>query len=87
MIRSAKDKGVRQTYEMRRDALKAVLAIEGALEVYQARFGQYPSDLSRLVQTGLLPELPDDPYGGMFYLDEQGKVRTSSKFATPSAEQ
>jgi tetratricopeptide (TPR) repeat protein len=86
MIHSAKDKVVRQSYEMRRDALKAVLAITEAIEVYRTRFGQPLSDLSRLVHLGLLPELPVDPYGGTFYLDEQGKVRTTSKFATPSVE-
>ena len=86
MILGAKDKTVRQSYEMRRDALKAVMAITEALEEYRIRFGHPPSDLSRLVQFGLLTELPVDPYGGTFYLDEQGKVRTTSKFSTPSTE-
>ena len=29
----------------------------------------------------LLVSLPADPYGGEFYFDEAGKVRTTSKFA------
>lgn len=86
MIRSARDKAVRHSYELRRDALQAVMAIEQALAEYRERFGQPPADISRLVQAGLLPQLPADPYGGTFYLDEQGKVRTTSKFANPAAE-
>jgi tetratricopeptide (TPR) repeat protein len=86
MILTAKKKTVRQTYEMRRDSLLAVMEIESALEAYRNRFGIFPSDLSRLVQAGLLPNLPADPYGGTFYLDEHGKVRTTSQFTTPFSE-
>jgi tetratricopeptide (TPR) repeat protein len=86
MIRTAKDKAVRQAYEMRRDALLAVMAIEAAIEAYRNLYDRFPSRLSDLVQTGLLAELPADPYGGSFYLDDQGKVRTTSQFVTPSPE-
>ncbi len=86
MIQGAKDKAVRKTYELRRDALQAVLIIEEALKAYRRRFGQAPAELSQLVEANLLPQLPADPYGGAFYLDEQGKVRTTSKFVAPASE-
>ncbi|WP_027714747.1 hypothetical protein [Desulfuromonas sp. TF] len=84
MIRTSKDKVVRQAYELRYEALTAVTVIEGALEVFRTRFGELPSELSLLVRSGLLSELPADPYGGTFYLDEQGKVRSTSQFVTSS---
>ncbi|MCD6388385.1 MAG: hypothetical protein J7L69_03150 [Desulfobulbaceae bacterium] len=84
MIQGAKSQSVKKTYEMRKQALISVLQIEKALTSYRNRFGRFPTELAELVQTGLLAKLPDDPYGGTFFLDEQGKVRTSSKFVAPT---
>jgi tetratricopeptide (TPR) repeat protein len=81
MIRDSKDQAIRKSYEMRRDALLAVITIEQAIGAYRSSSGTIPDNLSALVRSGLLPELPHDPYGGSFYLDARGKVRTTSKFA------
>lgn len=81
MIAQSKDKAVRQTYELRRDALLAVQQIETALAAYRQRNGRSPGELQELVKAGLLDALPADPYGGEFYLDPEGKVRTTSKLA------
>ncbi|MCD6389935.1 MAG: hypothetical protein J7L69_11030, partial [Desulfobulbaceae bacterium] len=85
MIQGAKSSSVKKSYEMRKQALISVLQIEEAVSSYRNRFGRFPTELTELVQTGLLAKLPDDPYGGTFFLDEQGKVRTSSKFVAPVA--
>lgn len=84
MIQGAKSQSVKKTYEMRKQALISVLQIEKALTSYRNRFGRLPVELTELVQSGLLVKLPADPYGGTFFLDEQGKVRTSSKFVAPT---
>ena len=81
MIQVAKEPAIRKTYEMRRGALKASMIIETSVRAYSDRFGQTPLHLDELVEAGLLVSLPADPYGGEFYLDEVGKVRTTSKFA------
>jgi tetratricopeptide (TPR) repeat protein len=81
MIAQAKDKAVKATYQLRRDALLAVAEIERALSEFRKRQGRDPSDLHELVATGLLPALPADPYGGIFYLDADGRVRSTSKLA------
>lgn len=81
MIKSSKDKAIKKSYEMRRDALLATVAIKQALEKYKSAYGAMPVDLRELVRSGFLMELPSDPYGGTFYLDEHGKVRTTSKFS------
>lgn len=83
MIAQAKDKAVRRTYEVRRDALLAVSTMEKALTEFHNRFARPAKDVGELVQTGLLDRIPTDPYGGKFYLDEQGRVRSTSKFADP----
>jgi len=33
------------------------------------------------VEGGILKGIPPDPYGGKFYLDKSGRVRTTSEFA------
>ena len=84
MIRDAKDQSIRKSYEMRRDALLAVINIEKAIDAYKLMYGGRPKELDDLVRLGFLAELPHDPYGGTFYLDTLEKVRTTSKFTKPA---
>lgn len=83
MIEGAKDKAVKDTYQIRYDALAAVLAIEKAQSAFFTKMGRQPENLDALVREGLLTEIPADPYGGQFYLDEKARVRSSSKLANP----
>jgi tetratricopeptide (TPR) repeat protein len=82
MIKSAKNPALKIHYELRRNALLAVMAIEEAQKKYLDRFGSKVENLQQLVASGVLDSLPVDPYGGSFYLDDHGKVRTTSKFAS-----
>jgi tetratricopeptide (TPR) repeat protein len=84
MIRDAKNPAIRKSYEMRREALLAVITIEQAIDAYKSMYGGGPKRLADLVRLGLLTELPHDPYGGTFYLDTLGKVRTTSNFTKPA---
>ena len=63
----------------RAKAFEKILQIEEAIAEYKERFQTDPEDLGSLVGAGLLERIPHDPYGGNFYLDEQGRVRTTSK--------
>lgn len=84
MIAEAKDKAVKQTYTTRRDALLAVLTLERAQTAFKDKMGHQPKTLYSLVQAGFLRQIPDDPYGGKFYLDEKNRVRSTSKLANPN---
>lgn len=85
MIQGARDERIRKLYQNRKDALVAVRSLREAVSRYQARFGHRPANLRSLVEAGLLEALPVDPYGGTFYLDEAGQVRSTSKFAQKGA--
>lgn len=87
MIAAAKDKVVRKGYELRRDALLATMAIEQARDHYRAKFGTMPRRPEQLVEARLLAKLPRDPYGGTFFFDEQGNVRTTSKLVAVRSEE
>ena len=79
MIPAARNEAIKKRLVTRAKAFEKVLQIEQAVEAFKKRFQADPEDLERLVNAGLLERIPEDPYGGAFYLDEQGRVRTTSK--------
>jgi tetratricopeptide (TPR) repeat protein len=83
MIAQAKDKAVKKTYTIRRDALSAILKIEDAITSFETRYDRKPADLEELLSSETLEVVPLDPYGGEFYLDENGRARSTSKLAHP----
>jgi hypothetical protein len=72
------DEATRKQIHDRRMALEGIWVLEQAVERYRQQFGERPGDLQILVKKGLLNQLPGDPYGGTFYLNDQGKVWTTS---------
>jgi hypothetical protein len=82
MEKEAKDKDVRRVYELRLNALLAVKSLENAVEKFNTMFNRLPADLNELVASGIISNIPADPYGGKFYLDPDGKIRTTSKLAS-----
>lgn len=61
--------------------MKKVLYLEKAVERYKLKFGMMPKNLDKLVAYGIIKGIPSDPYGGKFYLDRKGSIKTSSKLA------
>jgi len=81
ILRQTKDKKLRAVYQTRLEALQAVQVIENALKQYKKKFGHNPENLNELVANGFLLAVPRDPYGGIFSLNPDGSVVSSSKFA------
>ena len=81
MEKGAKDEQVQKLYRLRRTALMAVLHIQSAVTQFRKQNGRLPGRLDELIEYGNLKRLPEDPYGGRFYLDNTGTVRTTSKFS------
>ncbi len=78
MIENAKDEGWKKQLQVRLKALEAIYFIERAVEEFRLKFNRSPENLEELVKTGFLRYIPEDPYGGKFYIDEEGNVRTTS---------
>lgn len=85
MIATSKDRAIRESYQLRRAALLAVLELEHAVELFRRRTGENPKTIEQLLDHHILERLPVDPYGGVFYLDHEGRVRTTSKLAKPGS--
>lgn len=81
MIDGAKDPRVRKLYQLRKEALFAVNELTDAVRKFKELHGREPAVLQDLVVSGIITALPKDPYGGQFYIDERGFIRTTSKFA------
>ncbi|MDQ7031443.1 MAG: hypothetical protein Q9M37_01820 [Desulfonauticus sp.] len=81
MIKITRNKNIKKFYQTRLNALISIFKVEKALKKYFDKFHVLPKDISELVQKGFLEAIPQDPYGGTFYIDKNGKVRTTSNLA------
>jgi tetratricopeptide (TPR) repeat protein len=81
MISTARNEAIKRRMMTRAEALEKILKIEQAIVAYRERFQRDPKELGDLVNGGVLDLIPEDPYGGSFYLDKDGRVRTTSKLA------
>ena len=83
---SAMEKGERnpafkKNFQIRLKAFREARRIEVAREHYLEKRGAMPMSVDQLVSEGFLSTPPKDPYGGRFYLEADGKVATTSKYA------
>ncbi len=81
MERGARNEAVKNSFRIRLEALKEVRRIEHARDEYQQAIGVLPLSIDILLEKGFLKKAPVDPYGGTFSIDENGQVRSTSKFA------
>ena len=82
MEKSARNPSIKKNFQVRIAAFTEIKRIETALARYRKDFGETsPVTMESLLDKGYLRAPPVDPYGGRFYVDEKGLVRTTSKFA------
>lgn len=81
MLSTARGELAKKGYAIRLSAFEGVLQIEQAVDRFAKGEGRLPKDINELLQRRYLVQLPQDPYGGTFYLLPSGKVTTTSKFA------
>jgi hypothetical protein len=79
MAREARRKDFRAYLELRVVRLRQLHQLRTAAATYRERFGKQLSSLQELVDSGILPALPQDPFGFGFGFDKQGAIvlRTS----------
>ena len=78
ILSKTEDESLRYIYEERLRALKGVLFLEKAVSAYEQRFNRKPGKLTDLIAEGVISEIPRDPYGGEFYIDADGSIKTTS---------
>lgn len=73
MQRETRDAKLKTILQMRIDRLQGVIALREAAARYEKRMGRPLTDFSQLVTSGELENLPRDPTGLGYVLNEQGK--------------
>jgi tetratricopeptide (TPR) repeat protein len=81
MAQGERNPVVKKNYLIRLNAFKETRRVEVARDRYRDILGALPTTVEQLVSGGFLSPPPHDPYGGTFYLEADGKVATTSKFA------
>jgi len=81
MEKGERNETLKKNYHVRLTAFREVRRIELARDKFLKTRGSRPTSVEQLVKNGFLVPPPVDPYGGQFYLEPDGKVATTSKFA------
>lgn len=81
MIEKTWNQKVRQPLEIRLKALEAVAFLEEGIKNFESSYHRKPESIEDMLNNRIIDKIPQDPYGGEFYMDEKGKIRTTSKFA------
>lgn len=81
MEKGENNPALKKNYQLRLFAFREARRIEVARDRYLEIHGVLPTAVEQLVSGKLLSPPPKDPYGGQFYLDRDGGVATTSKYA------
>lgn len=80
--RQTQDEGMREAIAKRAKEVmieRDIRSLESVIQQYQAKRGYYPSSLQELVVGGYVSQLPQEPFGGSYELDQKsGKVKSST---------
>lgn len=87
MKHSARNEQEAELYNYRLAALRAAQQLQKAVAAFKLENNHLPNKLSDLIDAGYLSQIPKDPYGGEFYLDSSGQVKTTSDYSFAGARQ
>ncbi len=76
--RYTEDRNLKERYETRIKALRSVLVLEKAVSAYKKKFARTPSTIDELVSKKIIDRLPEDPYGGTYYIAQDGRVQSTT---------
>lgn len=79
ILKTTEDPSFKEEIERRLKALRDILYLKRAVKVYSAKFGRLPVSLEDLVRAGIIDSIPVEPYGGHYYLDEIGDVKSTTQ--------
>ncbi|MDY6882044.1 MAG: hypothetical protein SV686_17580 [Thermodesulfobacteriota bacterium] len=78
MLKNTQNRVLIKRYTKRIQALESHQMLEMMVFHYVKKYGSKPPSLEALVKSGMISQIPEDPYGGEFVLKEDGRVYTTS---------
>lgn len=79
MLKEEKNNANARQLQLRIDTLTILDQLESKVSEFQKAYHRMPASINELVEHGLIKSVPKDPYGGEFYVMENGRVFTTSK--------
>jgi hypothetical protein len=80
MLKRTDDELQKKDFEDRIETYRGIYALEQAVGVFQKRFRRPPRNIRELMTTRIIAALPKDPFGGKYYIDDRGVVKTTSEY-------
>jgi len=78
IARRTDDNNLKESYEKRVSALRSIDNLEKAVSFFKKKFGRTPVNIEELLRKNIVSRLPHDPYGGNYFVDKDGKVRSTT---------
>ena len=76
-LNSLKDDKEREAVQKKIEWLKGISFLEQSIARFKAGHGSLPPDLETLVRDGMISDIPKDPFGHGYYLEQEtGKVKS-----------
>ena len=79
LLKETYDPNRKKFLQNRLDALKKINFLEQKIKEFRTIYHIFPANLNMLIEKGLIENIPSDPYGGYFYIMDNGRVYTTSK--------
>jgi hypothetical protein len=73
------DESLKKVYSLRLRGLNNLKLLGQASDIYRKRTGKTPHTIEQLVHAGIIETVPEDPYGGHYYVENNGKVRCTTE--------
>lgn len=71
----------KEIFKLEYKNINNLLELQKALNTYKKVYEKIPESLEELVSAGLIDKIPEEPFGGRYYIEkDKGIVRTSSEF-------
>lgn len=79
---SSNDESTKERAQAYIDRLEIFDYLDAASKAYQGKYGQIPSSTDALVTSGIIPAVPEDPFGFTFVINKDGTsgINTTSSF-------
>jgi len=85
-IKDTNDPALLKIMKRRLQALQKIGFLEQKIQMYRKQYHSSPKHLQELVAKGIITKIPSDPYGGKFYIMEDGRVYTTSELVLKKTE-
>ncbi len=77
-LRSTQNPVMAKHLKTRLNAILTLDRLEKKVEEFKKHHGQFPKRISDLITAKLITSIPEDPYGGEFFIKPDGHVYTTS---------